>query len=88
MLTHPEILDRLFEPAAGTFPKALARQLLDVHFPPADHARYEQLSTKAQDGRLTAKERALLEDYVNLNDFLMILKTKARASLQKRSSAA
>ncbi|HWB20124.1 MAG TPA: hypothetical protein VG711_07490 [Phycisphaerales bacterium] len=88
MLNHPELLDRVFQPAAGTFPKDLARTLLDLKFPEADRARYEQLSAKAQLGSLTADEQADLDDYLNLNDFLVILKTKALASLSKASSAA
>jgi hypothetical protein len=88
MLNHPELLDRIFQPESGTFPELLARQLLDVHFPPSDHARYEALSAKAQEGTLSAEEQADLDDYLNLNDFLIILKTKALASLSKTSSAA
>jgi hypothetical protein len=88
VLAHPELLDRVFESHSGTFPEPLARLILEVHFPPADHARYEQLSAKAQDGTLTADEQAQLDDYVNLNDFLMILKTKAEASLRKNKPAA
>lgn len=88
MLHHPELLDRLFQPASGTFPPELARQILELRFPPADHARYEELSEKAQEGALNTEERLTLEDYLNLNDFLIILKTKAHASLSKSSSAA
>jgi hypothetical protein len=80
MLNHPELLDRLFQPSAGTFPKELARQILELHYPPEDHARYEQLSHKAQDATLMPEERAQFEDYLKLNDFLSILKAKAEAS--------
>jgi len=88
MLSHPELLDRVFEPSAGTFPKELARQILTVRFPDADHARYEELSAKAQTGELTQDEQDVLDDYLNLNDFLVILKTKAAASLKHNGSAA
>ena len=40
----------------------------------ADHARYEELSAKAGAGTLTDEKRSL-EDYLNVNDFLMIIKT-------------
>lgn len=88
MLTHPELLDRVFRPSAGTFPEELARHILDIKFPADDHDRYEMLSSKAQEGTLSSDEQAELDDYLNLNDFLIILKTKAEASLQKEKPAA
>jgi hypothetical protein len=86
MLTHPEILDRVFQPSSGTFSRELAQQILAIHFPPADHARYESLSAKAQEGTLTADEQALLDDYLNINDFLGILKAKAHSSLKPHAA--
>ena len=88
MLSHPELLDRVFEPSAGTFSPELARQVLKVHFPASDHARYEELSAKAQEGDLSSDEQSELDDYLNLNDFLAILKAKAQASLKHHDSAA
>ena len=68
------------------FSEEMARQILGIHFSPADHARYEELSAKAQEGALSPDERAELEDFLNLNDLLIVLKTKAESSL--RDSAA
>jgi hypothetical protein len=45
------------------------------------------LSAKAQRGKLSASEQAQLNDYLNFNDFLMILKAKAEASLQHDPAA-
>ena len=88
MLNHPELLDRLFRAAFGNFPEELARRVLNAHFPPEDHARYELLSAKAQEAALSSEEQAELDDYLNLNDFLIILKAKAQASLQASNPAA
>jgi len=55
------------------------RQVLKFTFPLKDRCRYEKLSYKAQNGTLTAKERADLEDYLNVNDLLMVLKCLQRA---------
>lgn len=88
MLTHPGILERVIDPQHGDFPPDLARQVLKFDFPSADHARYEDLSAKAQQGTLSEEERAELEDYLNVNDFLMILRAKAQASLRAHGSAA
>ena len=66
----------------------LAPHVLALSFPPEDHARYEELSEKAQLGTLTTAERAELEDYLIANELLTALKAKARASLKRRNPAA
>lgn len=88
MLSDPAILDRVINSRGGHFPPDLARQVLKFTFPAKDRNRYEKLSYKAQNGTLTAKERADLEDYLNVNDLLMALKAKAEASLRDESPAA
>lgn len=88
MLTNPAILERVIDPDCGDFPIDFARQVLKFAFPAKDRARYEVLSYKAQDGKLSAAERAELEDYLNVDDLLMILKAKAEASLHEQNSAA
>ena len=54
-----------------------------LDFDPEDQRRVEVLSCKAADGTLSAEERAELEEYVRVNNELMILQSKARLSLQK-----
>ena len=88
MLSNPAILDRVINSGRGDFPPDLAKQVLEFAFPPKERHRYEKLSDKAQNGTLTAKERADLEDYLNVNDLLMVLKAKAEASLRDESPAA
>jgi hypothetical protein len=88
MLSHPELLDRVFEPFSGALSAELAHQILNVSFPATDHIRYEELSAKAQDGKLSPDEQDELDDYLNLNDFLVILKAKASTSLGANGSAA
>jgi hypothetical protein len=41
------------------------------------------LSSRASEGTLSAEERAELEEYVRVNNELMILQSKARPSLQE-----
>jgi hypothetical protein len=66
----------------------LARQILQLNLSAADHLRYRELSAKAQEGTLSTKERDELEAYLGLNDFLIILKAKAEASLGPPDPAA
>ena len=88
MLNYPAILERVIDSARGSFSRSLADAVLNFAFPPDDLQRYKELSTKAQAGTLTAEERAILEDYLNVNDLLMFLKAKARASLASQTPAA
>lgn len=82
------MLERLLDAQRGGLAPEVARYLLSIEFPETDRARYVELSDRAQDGSITPEQRAELEDYLNANDFVAILKSKARLSLSQRSSAA
>jgi hypothetical protein len=69
-------------------PSAVAEYLLQLDFPPEDHARYLELSAKAQAGTLAAEEAAELDDLLLANNVLTILQSKARVSLAQRTPAA
>lgn len=80
--TSMDIFRRVIDPDDGSLGQDFARSIQDWHFPAEDHARYEELSAKAQEGTLTAQERDLLEVYVNADGLISLLKMKARRSLQ------
>lgn len=82
------ILERVIDPERGTLPPEFARYVLTLDFPPADQARYAELAERAQDGNLSTQEQAELDDYLHVNDFLMIVQSKARSSLNNHNSAA
>ena len=88
MSSVASILEQVIDPSAGTLGAELARYILSLDFPAAGQARYAALTSKAQDGILAPEERAELEDFLSVNDFLMIVQSKARASLAKHPSAA
>ncbi len=81
MMTVSSALERIIQPSEGDLPNGLATYLLTLHFSSADQLRYAELSAKAQDGMLSAEERADLEDMLTANDVLTILHSKARSSL-------
>ncbi|HTW93182.1 MAG TPA: hypothetical protein VMD30_00210 [Tepidisphaeraceae bacterium] len=87
MLAQSSVLERLLRPSEGDLPPEFARRLLAIDFPPADHARYRELSEKAQSGALSVEERAELDDLLTANDVLTILHAKAQSSLKKPSAA-
>jgi hypothetical protein len=85
VIAHPAILERVIEPQEGDLPLDLARYFLKLDFPPADHVRYAELSARAQQGVLSPEEATELDDYLNINAFLMIAQSKARWSLRGNS---
>ena len=77
------IWTRIIKPEQGTLTPEAARGLLDLAFDDDDQRRVVALSRKAQDGALTPEEQAELEEYVRVNNELMVLQSKARLSLQQ-----
>ena len=82
------ILERVIAPGRPTLAPELARYVLTLAFPPADQGRYAELAERAQQGTLSAADQVELDEYLNVNDFLMVVQSKARTSLKNHNSAA
>lgn len=76
------ILESVIGHTKGPMSRELAHYLLSLDFPPFAQARYAQLAVKAQVGSLTDEERAELDDFLNVNDFLTITQPKSRTVLR------
>jgi hypothetical protein len=85
--TASAIWGRIIKPDRGTLTPEAARGILDLAFDAEDQHRVAALSQKAQAGTLTASERAELEEYVRVNNELMLLQSKARTSLKRAGLA-
>lgn len=72
---------RVIEPDRGGLPIELARYVMALDFKPDDHARYEALSAKLQEGTLGPEEVAELEGFLHVDSLLAILRLKAERSL-------
>jgi hypothetical protein len=83
MVAQRSALERLLRPAEGDLPAEYAKRLLSLDFADVDHARYRELSEKAQLGSLTDQEQLELDDLLTANDVLTILRAKAQASLNQ-----
>lgn len=59
----------------------LARFVLELDFPPAYHARFDELSATAQERKLTSDESAELQNYLHVDNVLAIFRLKAERSL-------
>jgi hypothetical protein len=88
MTTRASILASIIKPNRGSFSEELANYVLSLGFSKDQKSRYEKLSKKAARGQLSDKEGAELDEYLETNALLMILKSKARMSLKRHSTAA
>lgn len=82
---HPtpsaSILDRMLDPVSRCLDAESAQRLLDLRLDPEVQARVDALAALANEGRLTEAEQAEYEAYINADDFIAILKLKARRQL-------
>lgn len=81
--TAAAVLNRLIDPTADDLSPEAAQSLLRLDFHQDDHQRMAELSRKAQEGSLSSEERSQLDDYLRIADFLAILQSKARRSLDR-----
>ena len=72
----------------GELSPAAAHALLKFRFSEHDHARMEQLSTKARAGTLTPSEQDELDTFERLGCVLDILHSRARRALEKKPKRA
>ncbi len=75
------VLDLMLDPISRCFDAESARKLVDLPMDPAVQERVDVLAEKANDGLLTEAERAEYEAYINTDDFIAILKLKAKRYL-------
>ena len=75
------ILDLMLDPVSRCFDAESARKLLDLRIDLAVQERVEAIATKANEGLLTEAERAEYDACINTDDFISILKLKARRFL-------
>lgn len=77
----PSVVDLMLDPVSRCFDAESARKLLDLRIDPAVQERVDVLAEKANEGLLTDAERAEYEACINTDDFISILKLKARRYL-------
>ena len=86
IVTSPTSLDSLLEPLGQCLDAQSARQVADLRVAAVVQEKLDSLAERANDGVLTADERAEYEALVNAVDFIDILKLKARQRLRLLSA--
>ena len=80
-LTEADILDEVVEPNRSTFSRQVAEEFLSFRFNETATERIRELLQKNNAGTITDVEKATLENYLRVGEFLDLLQAKARASL-------
>ena len=86
VLTETEILEQVLEPNGTGLSAEAARALLGFRFKESAVARINDLAEKNRQGTLTPTERALLERYQRVGNFLNLIHAKARCALSAPTS--
>ena len=76
-------LDALLDPLSRCLDADSARRLVDFRVDPPVQERIDTLGERANEGTLSADERAEYEALINAADFISILKLKARRYLDQ-----
>jgi hypothetical protein len=81
------VLDRMIDPLSRCLDAESARRVTELQIDPAVQVRVDYLAERANEGLLTPEERAEYEAYINADDFISIMKLKARRFLAANGSA-
>jgi len=81
------VLDRMLDPLSRCLDAESAKRVLELSVDPVVQARVDVLAERANEGLLTPEERAEYEAYINADDFIAILKMKAKRYLDLNGSA-
>jgi hypothetical protein len=77
------ILNEMLEPASRSLGVKTARALAALRLDQRAQARVEKLAEKCGEGKLTIRERAEYEAYIQASTLIGILQAKARRVLAK-----
>ena len=84
-MINSSAFDRATMPIFGIFSPEQVHQIADYHADQALQDRITQLAEKANEGELTAEERAEYEGYAHANRFVAVLQAQARRRLSSKS---
>jgi hypothetical protein len=80
-ISEAAIFSRIIETDRGDLSPETARRWLTLGFPAKDRRKVDVLTKKAQTGRITARERIELDNYLHVADLLAIMHSRARHAL-------
>ncbi|MDR3632317.1 MAG: hypothetical protein P4L84_00695 [Isosphaeraceae bacterium] len=81
------VLDRMLEPLSRCLDAESAKRVTELVIDPSVQSRVDVLAERANEGLLTPEERSEYEAYINADDFIAILKMKAKRVLGSNGSS-
>lgn len=85
-ITVTDILGDIVQPIAPTFAPQFAQEVLEMRFSDESQSRVRDLLLRNNAGTLNDAEKAALENYLLVGQFLDLMQAKARLSLQSGKS--
>lgn len=79
--SEADILARIVDPDRANLPHDFANSILGYEFRQEDRDRMDLLAEKARQGTLSPDEQIEIDRYERVGNFLALLKSKARRSL-------
>jgi hypothetical protein len=86
-ITEADILSKVVSPDRPGISLELARSILELRFSDRADKRIRQLLGKNNQGTISEAERAELDKFLRVGQFLDLMKAKANLSLQQSSGA-
>ena len=86
-ITATEILGEVIQPIEPSFAPQFAQMVLGMRLSDAAQERVRELLGRNNAGTLNLAEKAALENYLLVGQFVDLLQAKARASLQGSATA-
>jgi hypothetical protein len=86
--TETDILEQVIDPTRSGMAPETAKALLEWRFREEAVAHINALAEKNRQGTISAAERALLERYQRVGNFLNLIHAKARCSLAEPAAQA
>jgi hypothetical protein len=80
------ILSRVLKPDQPSLSTAAAKAILALEFDAVDKDRMHELSAKAQEGTLTHREQAELNNLERVGHMIGLMQSKARHSIKARQA--
>ncbi|PWU10593.1 MAG: hypothetical protein C5B50_25335 [Verrucomicrobia bacterium] len=86
-ITEADILKEVIAPERAELPEEAARSILSLRFSERARQRIQKLLQANNHGKLASEERAELDKYLRVGQFLDLLQAKARISLARSGGA-
>lgn len=86
-ITEADILSEVVAPDQPGISPEFAQAILDLHFTDKANKRIRKLLDKNNKGTISEDERAVLDKYLRVGQFLDLMQAKAKLSLEQSGTA-